>query len=112
MPLTKLDTHAALIVIDLQKGITAIPTVHPAKEIIARAAQLAAAFRQHSFPVALVHVKPVASGRTDAPPRNLSFPPDWTDLVPELQQQPEDLLITKQHPGAFIGTSLDESLRR
>jgi hypothetical protein len=39
MPLTKLDTNAALIVIDLQKGIVGIPTVHPAREIIDRAAQ-------------------------------------------------------------------------
>ena len=29
MPLTKLDTTAALIVIDLQKGIVGLPTVHP-----------------------------------------------------------------------------------
>jgi nicotinamidase-related amidase len=45
MPLTKLDT-AALIVIDLQKGIVGLPTVHPTSEITARAAQLARAFRQ------------------------------------------------------------------
>ena len=32
MPLTKLDTNAALIVIDLQKGIVAVATVHPAGE--------------------------------------------------------------------------------
>ena len=41
MPLTKLDTNDALIVIDLRKGIVGIPTVHPAGEIIGRAAQLA-----------------------------------------------------------------------
>ena len=35
MPLTKLDTTAALIVIDLQKGIVGLPTVHPAGEIVA-----------------------------------------------------------------------------
>jgi hypothetical protein len=46
MPLTKLGTNAALIVIDLQKGIVGIPTVHPAGEIIGRAAQLARAFRE------------------------------------------------------------------
>jgi hypothetical protein len=36
MPLTKLDTNAALIVIDLQEGIVGILTVHPAGEIIGR----------------------------------------------------------------------------
>jgi hypothetical protein len=29
MPLTELDTTAALIVIDLQKGVVALPTAHP-----------------------------------------------------------------------------------
>jgi hypothetical protein len=28
MPLTKLDTTAALVVIDLQKGVVGLPTVH------------------------------------------------------------------------------------
>jgi len=50
LPLTKLDSNAALIVIDLQKGIVGIPTVHPA----GRAAQLARAFRERSLPVVLV----------------------------------------------------------
>jgi len=34
MALTKLDTTTALIVIDLQKGIVALPTVHPADEVV------------------------------------------------------------------------------
>jgi nicotinamidase-related amidase len=66
MPLTKLDTNAALIVIDLQKGIVGIPTVHPAGEIIGRAARLARAFRERSLPVVLVNVTGRAPGRTDA----------------------------------------------
>jgi len=48
MPLTKLDAAAALIVIDLQKGIVDLPTVRPAAEIIDRSAQLARAFRARS----------------------------------------------------------------
>jgi hypothetical protein len=35
MPLTELDTTAALIVIDLQKGVVALPTAHPVTKIIA-----------------------------------------------------------------------------
>ena len=66
MPLTKLDTTAALIVIDLQKGIVGLPTVHPASEIIGRAAQLARAFRERGLPVVLVNVTGAAPGRTDA----------------------------------------------
>jgi nicotinamidase-related amidase len=113
MPLTKLDSAAALIVIDLQKGIVALSTVHPVAEIIGRTAQLARAFRQQGLPVILVNVTGAAPGRTDAGPRNLSsFPPDWTELVPELEQRSDDYLISKQRVGAFIGTSLNETLRQ
>ena len=66
MPLTKLDNTTALVVIDLQKGIVGLPTVHPADEIIGRAAQLARAFRERGLPVVLVNVTGAAPGRTDA----------------------------------------------
>jgi nicotinamidase-related amidase len=112
MPLTKLDTIPALIVIDLQKGIVGLPTVVPSGEIIGRAARLASAFRERGLPVVLVNVSGRAPGRTDAGAPRFSFPPDWTDLVPELAQQPSDYIVTKQRVGAFIGTSLDETLRQ
>jgi nicotinamidase-related amidase len=113
MPVTKLDTTAALIVIDLQKGIVGLPTVHPTTEIIARSAKLARAFRQRGLPVVLVNVTGAAPGRTDVGPRNLSsLPADWTELVPELEQHPDDYIVSEQRVGAFIGTSLDESLRK
>lgn len=112
MPLTKLDDISALIVIDLQKGIVGRPTVHPAGEIVDRSAQLARAFRKRGLPVVLVNVAGLPPGRTDAGPRNFSFLPDFADLVPELDPQPSDLLVTKHQPGAFLGTSLDGELRR
>ncbi|MGA9978565.1 MAG: isochorismatase family protein [Candidatus Sulfotelmatobacter sp.] len=112
MPLTKLDTVAALVAIDLQKGIVGLPTVHPTGEIIARTAQLARAFRDRGLPVVLVNVTSAAPGRTDAGRPKFSFPPDWTDLVPELQQHAGDHLVSKQRWGAFIGTSLDDYLRQ
>jgi len=112
MPLKKLDSSAALIVIDLQKGIAGMPTVHPASEIIGRAAQLARAFRERGWPVVLVNATGAAPGRTDAGPRNFSFPPDWTEFVPELEQHPNDHVVSKQRWGAFIGTSLDDYLRQ
>jgi nicotinamidase-related amidase len=110
MPLTQLDTTAALIVIDLQKGIVGMPTAHPTSEIIDRSAQLARAFRERGLPVVLVNVTAVAPGRTDL--HNLSFPPDFADLIPELELQPGDHVVTKQRVGAFIGTSLDDTLRQ
>jgi nicotinamidase-related amidase len=112
MPLTTLDPIAALIVIDLQKGIVGLPTVHPASEIISRSAQLARAFRERGLPVVLVNVTARAPGRTDAGAPKFSFPPDWTELVPELEQQPDDHLVSKQRVGAFIGTTLDDYLRQ
>jgi nicotinamidase-related amidase len=112
MPLTILDPTAALIVIDLQKGIVALQTAHPAQEIVTRSVQLARAFRERSLPVVLVNVDGVAPGRTDAGRQAYSFPPDWSELVAELEQQPDDILITKQNRGAFTGTTLHESLRQ
>jgi len=110
MPLTKLDTVAALVVIDLQKGVVGLPAAHPIGEIVGRTAQLASAFRERGLPVVLVNVSGRAPGRTDAGPRKYSFPPDWNELVPELQRHPSDYLVTKQRWGAFLGTDLDETL--
>lgn len=112
MPLTKLDSSAALVAIDLQKGIAGLPTAHPAVEIVGRAARLARAFRERGLTVVLVNVTGAAPGRTDAGPRRFSFPADWTELVPELEQHPDDHMVTKQRWGAFIGTSLDDCLRQ
>ena len=112
MPLTKLDAVAALIVIDLQKGIVGLPTVHPAGEIIGRAAQLARAFRERGLPIVLVNVAGAAPGRTDAGPSKFSFSADWTELVPELEQHPDDHLVTKERWGAFHGTTLNEYLHQ
>lgn len=112
MPLAKLDDTTALIVIDLQKGVVGIPTVHPMAEIVDRSAQLARAFRKRGLPVVLVNVSGMAPGRTDAGRPKFSFPPDWTELVPELEQHAGDHLVTKQRWGAFLGTALDDYLRQ
>ena len=112
MPVTQLDQTAALVVIDLQKGITAMTMVHPAGDIVARTAGLANAFRARSLPVVLVNVTGMAPGRTDTPRPAFSLPPDWADLAPELNAQLTDIRISKQRVGAFIGTPLDEELRR
>ena len=111
MPLTQLDPIAALIVIDLQKGIVAMPTAHSSLEIVQRSAELAGAFRRHNLPVVLVNVTAAAPGRTDTPRAVRDFPPDWTELVPELDRQRTDHLVSKQRVGAFLGTDLDAYLR-
>jgi nicotinamidase-related amidase len=111
MPLSKLDDTPALIVIDLQKGVVDLPTVHPVREIVTRTARLAHAFRQRGLPVVLINVTGRAPGRTDAGPPTAAFPAGWSELVPELQQQPSDHLVTKQRWGAFLGTDLNDYLR-
>lgn len=111
MALSQVDEIAALVVIDLQKGIAAMPAAHPAAEIIDRAARLARAFRERGLPVVLVNVAGRAPGRTDAK-FAFSPPPDWTEFVPELDRQPSDYTVTKQQIGAFQGTALDQILRR
>lgn len=113
MPLTTLDATAALIVIDLQKGITGVPAAHPIAGVLARNAELTRAFRQRNLPVVLVNVAGAAPGRTDAPRRMpANLPSDWAELVAELDPQPTDIRITKHAWGAFSNTTLDATLRQ
>jgi len=112
VPLTQLDDRSALIVIDLQKGIASQLTAKPASEIVERAARLARAFRERGLPVVLVHVTGRAPGRTDAGMRQIPADADWAELLPQLEQQPSDVIVTKQRPGAFVGTPLDDYLRQ
>jgi nicotinamidase-related amidase len=113
MPITTLDPVTALVVIDLQVGIAAMPTTpYSPAAVIANAAKLARGFRTRELPVALVNVAGMSPGRADVPRPAFAFPPNWTDLVPELERQPSDYLVTKHSRGAFYGTSLDLHLRR
>ncbi|WP_328536921.1 isochorismatase family protein [Streptomyces sp. NBC_00344] len=112
MTATTLDPKTALILVDLQKGIVGLPTVHPAADVIERAAELAEAFRAHDLPVVLVRVTGGAPGRNEAPARQGTPPADWAELVPELNRQDSDIVVTKQTWGAFYGTDLDMQLRR
>jgi nicotinamidase-related amidase len=79
MTVTTLDPKTALIVIDLQKGIVALPTVRPIGEVIERARELADAFRQRGLPVVLVNVVGAAPGRTEQQRPGAPFPEGWTD---------------------------------
>jgi nicotinamidase-related amidase len=112
MPLTTLDPNTALVIIDLQKGIVANPTAHPSREIVRRAGELAAAFRRRKLPVVLVNVAGGAPGRTEQGRKLDGLPADWAELVPELEQQPQDLTLTKRTWGAFTHSKLEEELRK
>jgi nicotinamidase-related amidase len=112
MALTTLDAKTALIVIDLQRGIVALPVVHPASEIVQRSVAVLDAFRRHGLPVVLVNVAAGAPGRTDQGTHVGDFPAGFADLVPELNQQPSDHVVTKRTWGAFTNTDLEAYLRK
>jgi len=118
MPVDSLHPRSALVLIDLQKGIAALPTVHPAEEVLARAARLAEAFRARELPVVLVNVAFSADGgdvlraRVDAAPPAITHGPDFAELCEELAPRAGDLRITKRGWDAFYGTELDLQLRR
>jgi nicotinamidase-related amidase len=111
MTLTTLDPNTALIVVDLQKGIVGLPTIHPIGGVIAQARALADAFRAQGLPVVLVNVAGGAAGRTEQPPRTVAYPDGWTDFIPELNRQPGDIVVTKRTWGAFASTDLEARLR-
>ncbi|MFJ4678096.1 MULTISPECIES: isochorismatase family protein [unclassified Kitasatospora] len=120
MSVTALDPTTALVVIDLQQGILAIPGApHPTTEVLERSVALARAFRAAKLPVVLVRVSFAADGG-DVPPgrteQNRSgggaaHPEGWDRLSAELHD-PSDLVVTKHNWGAFHGTDLDVQLRR
>jgi nicotinamidase-related amidase len=111
MPLTKLDPNTALIVVDLQKGIVGSPLAHPIADVISRTRALIDAFRRQELPVVLVNVAGRAPGRTEQPSRVQTLPDGWADLIPELDRQPGDIVVTKRTWGAFASTDLEAQLK-
>jgi nicotinamidase-related amidase len=96
---------------DLQKGLLDIPSIHPIAGVIDHSCQLIEAFRQQKLPLVLVNVAGTAPGRTAEPRRHRELPADFSELIPELQQQPDDILITKRTWGAFANTDLEAQLK-
>ncbi|MGD0095160.1 MAG: hydrolase [Terracidiphilus sp.] len=113
--------HTAIVVIDLQKGIATTPggAPHSKSDVVANCASLLSAARHAGAQPILVRVGGSPDGadrvrtltdqtwKTSGP-----LPPDWSELIPELNHQPSDLVIFKRQWGAFYGTDLDLQLRR
>jgi nicotinamidase-related amidase len=119
MPVTAIGPHSALVVIDMQKGIVALPTVHPAQTVTENVLRLVAAFRAKGRPVVLVHVGwsadfgDVLKPRTQAPASSRPLPAGFSDYIDALDANPNrDILVLKHQWGAFYGTGLDLQLRR
>jgi nicotinamidase-related amidase len=111
----------ALVLIDLQKGLLALPLApHTAPQIIAASRRLATAIGSAGGLVVLVRVDfgaglaAAPQGATDVP---LAVPPggvpaDWAEISPELTAAAPHIVVTKRNWSAFYGTSLDLELRR
>jgi nicotinamidase-related amidase len=110
MAVTALDSNSALIVIDLQKGITTRPIAGVA-DVVGNAARLAQAFRAKGLPVVLVHVIGMAPGRTEQPRPNIQLDSDFAEFDPALNRQESDIVVAKRTWGAFTGTELEQILR-
>lgn len=110
---------AALVLIDLQRGVTARQLApRSAADVVRTSAALAATFRQRGGLVVLVHVTFSPDGG-DAPPQDVdepfarqALPAGWDQFVDEVAPQPGDIVIAKRQWGAFYGTGLDLQLRR
>jgi nicotinamidase-related amidase len=115
---TTLDPETALILIDLQHGITALPTVHPSEQVVARGARLADAFRAHKNLVVATRLAfspdggDVIKTRTAGNGTNPSPAPGYAEFHTELSLGDGDIAITKRGWNAFYGTELDLELRR
>jgi nicotinamidase-related amidase len=111
MTVSMLDAKTALLVVDLQKGIVGMPTAHPMADVVKNAVALTEAFRAHKLPVVLINVDAGAPGRAEQFRSTRDFPAGWTDLIPELNRQSSDHLVTKRTWGAFTNTGLEKYLR-
>ncbi|WIY05706.1 isochorismatase family protein [Amycolatopsis mongoliensis] len=95
--MTEIDpATSALVLVDLQERIVALPTTpYSGEEVVANALRLRTAFREAGAPVVIVKVS-----RPDNPPGN--------ELVFDAQ---DDKIVTKYTIGGFANTDLDEFLR-
>jgi nicotinamidase-related amidase len=109
----------ALVLIDVQRGIaTGNLAPNAAADVVSRGAALAAAFRKAGALVVFVRVDlgpnsvlfPQPQADNPRPPFNP--PPEFSELVPELDRQPSDVVVTKHQPSAFYSTDLEVHLRR
>jgi len=124
---TELDSKTALVLLDLQKGITGMPTAHPTSDVIAKSAELMEAFRSKNLPIVVVNVNPVGSKWANARVESSMLPKGeeaqkqalaamqaggFFDIVPELKTTADDIFITKGTWSAFPNTALDEELQK
>jgi nicotinamidase-related amidase len=97
----------ALLVIDVQDEYFhgGLPVSHPAGSLDNILAAMDAAREQDVAVVVVRHTSPPGSGFFQV------GSPQW-NLLPQVAERPRDLLLDKNLPGSFTGTSLEDWLRQ
>ena len=124
--ITAFEPKTALVLIDLQNGITAFPTAHPAADVIALGALLLDAFHAAGLPAVIVNVDPFSGDLGSFRVQERAIPADeatrmatreamaqkgFFDIVPQLKTTASDIFITKKDWSAFRNTTLDAQLK-
>ena len=121
LKLTVNTESTALVIIDLQKGIVSMPAVpHSSEQVLNRTNSMIKAFHKNNAQVFFIRVAYSADRKNalnlavDEKPftSGTKLPADWSEIVPELERNENDIVITKRQWGAFYGTNLDMELRR
>ena len=100
-----IDERSALVLIDLQKGILALPTLLGPDDIKNRARRLAAAFRATGLPVVRVELAWSADGGDLPPGRALipgpqsALPAAYSEFPEDFPPHPGDIIVVKRHWG-------------
>lgn len=125
--ITTIDKRTALVLIDLQKGIVKTGNAQQVKKILVKASMLVDVFRAANLPVVVVHVNPLDAPWTKTRVEVSNLPQNqvmktiakmampilgFTDIVPEIEVKPEDILIEKKSWNAFFQTTLDRELKK
>jgi nicotinamidase-related amidase len=118
----RLEQHkqtTALLVMDMQLGI--VPMLHGAEALIPHINKAIAKARKEKMPVIFVVVG-FRQGAPEASLNNKSFGAgkakyaamnmtDFMQLHPNLNRQPDDIIVTKRRISAFTGSDLEVVLR-
>ena len=115
----KLDPKTtALVLIDLEHGIVALPLApRSGPEVVKNVVPVLTAFRQAGATVVLVRVDmaDMLQLPVDRPMRDPNAPPPLavaSELLSDIGPEAGDLVVTKRQWGAFHATPLDQFLRR
>lgn len=113
--ITAIDKTTALVLIDLQNAVIAMPVVHSMEEILKNTNKLISVFRKKGLPIVFVNVKPGGSwlkARKEA--KMVPYPDDENlyKITDKVHTESGDIFITKHTWNAFFETTLDDELKQ